>query len=134
MGAKFSFDIDPTRGLVRITMAGLFSLADIRAFFDARREAHEALGWPKNAHVTVNDVRAMKIQPQDSVAAFYEMLADPDYRSRKLAFVTAPTLARAQLVRALGGREDARCFGELADAEAWLFADSDEAKPLRRFG
>ena len=43
MSATFHFEIDRSRSLVRITMAGLFKPADIRAFDDARREAHA--GW-----------------------------------------------------------------------------------------
>ena len=134
MNADFSFEIDPSQGLVRITMAGLFTIADVRAFAEARREAQAALGWPKNGHVTLNDLRGMKIQPQETVAAFYEMLADPDYRSRRLAFVAAPTLVRGQLQRALAGRDDARCFEDFAEAEVWLFAEDVDSAPLRSFG
>jgi len=43
MSATFHFEIDRSRSLVRITMAGLFTPADIRAFDDARRKAHA--GW-----------------------------------------------------------------------------------------
>jgi hypothetical protein len=134
MDGKFSFEVDPSRGLVRIVMAGLFTLEDVEAFREARRDAHEALGWPKNAHATMNDLRAMKIQPQETVAAFYEVLADPDYRSRRLAFVAAPTLVRGQLQRALAGRDDARCFEDSAEAEAWLLEEEAAAVPLRRAG
>lgn len=134
MKAKFAFEIDPERGLVRIGMTGMFTLADVRAFVEARREAHRALGLPKNAHLTLNDVRQMMIQPQDTVGAFYEMLADPDYRSRRLAFVTAPTLVRGQLRRALGGRDDARCFADTVQAEAWLLQAESGTVPLRRCG
>jgi hypothetical protein len=50
------------------------------------------------------------------------MLADPAYISRRLAFVTAPTLARTQLLRALDGR-GAKVFDTHAAAEAWVLAD-----------
>lgn len=131
MGASFSFDVDRSRDLVRITMAGLFTLDDINTFLEARRKAHEALACGPNAHVTLNDLRGMKIQPQEVVAAFRGMLADPEYRSRRLAFVAGRTLARSQLMRALASR-DARCFEDPADAEAWLFAE--DWVPLRRAG
>ena len=61
----------------------------------------------------------MKIQSQDIVAAFQDVLADPAYRSRKLAFVIAPTLARTQLLRAIGSR-CVRTFDTLEEAEAWV--------------
>ena len=122
MSASFSFEIDRSRDLVRIRMAGLFTPADIAAFLDARRRAHAELGCGPNRHLTLNDVRQMKIQSQESVAAFRDMLSDPVYRSRRLAFVAAPTLARGQLLRALQNR-DARCFETLEAAEAWLLAE-----------
>jgi len=100
-------------------MGGLFTLADIEGFLAARSEAHAKLRCAPNRHLTLNDLRDMKIQHQEVVAAFREMLAAPDYRSRRLAFVAGPTLAKSQLMRALSGR-DARCFDDPASAEAWL--------------
>lgn len=127
MDARFSFEVDPSRDLVRIVMSGLFGLEDIAAFLEARRQAHRRLQCAPNAHLTLNDVRTLKIQPQETVAAFREMLAAPDYRSRRLAFVAGPTLARKQLLRALGDR-DARCFDDPVAAEAWLFRGDEAAR------
>jgi hypothetical protein len=123
MNDKFSIQADRACGLIRIAMRGLFTLEDVRDFYEARRAAHEALGLPKNAHLTLNDVRELKILPQDTLAAFYDMLADQDYHSRRLAFVVAPSLVRAQIARALGGRGAARCFEDPAEAEVWLRAE-----------
>ncbi len=109
-------------------MSGLFTLADIAAFLEARQRAHDDLGCAPNAHVTLNDLRGMKIQSQEVVAAFRAMLADPAFRSRRLAFVAAPTLARGQLLRALQDRDNhARCFNSAGEAEAWLFAEQRSA-------
>jgi hypothetical protein len=119
MSANFSITADPARDLVRIRMSGFFTLEDIAAFVEARRAAHAQLTCARNQHVTVNDVREMKIQSQEIVDAFREMLAAPDYRSRRLAFVVSPTLARTQLMRAVAGR-DVRCFEDAWAAEAWL--------------
>jgi hypothetical protein len=122
MSARFSFAIDRRLGLVRIVMAGLFEPADVAGFLAARAAAHAELGGGPNRHLTLNDIREMKIQPQLTVAAFHQLLADPAHRSRRLAFVASPTLARNQLRRALAGR-DSRCFVTVAEAEAWLFAE-----------
>ena len=130
MTARFSFEVDPERDLVRISMGGFFRPADIAAFVEARRVAHQALRCGPNQHLTINDIRQMSIQSQDVVDAFQAMLAAPDYRSRRLAFVVGYTLARAQVIRALESRT-ARCFEDPAEAEAWLLADEEEA-PLRR--
>ena len=134
MDVTFSFSTDRTRDLVRIQMAGLFTRADIDAFLEERRRAHALLDCPPNQHLTLNDLRGMKIQSQEGVAMFREMLADPAYRSRRLAFVASQTLARSQLMRALDGRE-ARCFDNVEEAEAWLLAEeAEEAEsPLRRY-
>jgi len=134
MDANFSFSTERARDLVRIQMAGLFTRADILAFLEERRLAHAQLGCAPNRHLTLNDVRGMKIQSQEGVAMFREMLADPAYRSRRLAFVASQTLARSQLMRALDGRE-ARCFDNVEEAEAWLFAEETEEveAPLRRY-
>src|SRR4051812_37048632 len=126
MNARFSFQVDPARDLVRITMGGLFTLDDIAAFAEARQAAHRKLRCAANAHLTLNDLRALKIQPQEVVAAFRAMLAEPAYRSRRLAFVCGPTLARNQLTRALGAR-DALCFDDPVSAEAWLLREDEQA-------
>lgn len=130
MSAKFAFKTDRVRGLVRITMSGLYSQADVEAFLRAREKAHAALGCGPNQHLTLNDLRGMKIQSQEIVAAFRDMLAAPEHRSRRLAFVADPTLARSQLMRALQSR-DARCFEDIATAEAWLLAEELDLAPFR---
>jgi hypothetical protein len=123
MSATFSIHAEPERDLVRITMAGLFTPEDIEAFYAARDVAHAKLACGRNQHLTINDLRGMKIQPQESVAGFQQMLGAPEYRSRRLAFVIGQTLARSQLQRALAGRgPDVRCFDSVTEAEAWLFS------------
>ena len=133
MNDKFSIEADRAHGLVRIRMSGLFTLDDVRDFYETRRRVHAALGLPKNEHLTLNDVRDLKILPQQTLAAFCDMLADPDFHSRRLAFVVGPTLVRGQVVRALDGRTNARCFGEVEEAEARLLAETPApVQPLRR--
>ncbi|WP_218000369.1 hypothetical protein [Sphingomonas soli] len=126
MSAEFSIEADPARDLIRIRMSGFFTQADIQAFLAARREEHAKLHCGPNQHLTLNDVRDMKIQSQEMVDAFREILADPHFQSRRLAFVVSPTLARTQLVRALDDRY-ARCFEDSWAAEAWLNLNSAEA-------
>ena len=129
VSANFSFQVEPERDLVRITMSGLFGPDDILAFLAARQAAHAQLTCPPNAHLTLTDLREMKIQSQEMVTAFEGVLATPEYRSSRLAFVIGRTLARSQLLRALSGR-GAYCFDTFLEAEAWLFSASEET-PLR---
>ena len=121
MRAQFSFHTDRQSRLIEITMSGLFTLQDVEDFLAARAQAHAALACPPNQHVTLNDLRALKIQPQEIVAAFQDVLAQPQYLSRRLAFVTNPTLVRSQLNRALLTREG-RCFDSVEEARTWLLA------------
>jgi hypothetical protein len=73
----------------------------------------------------------MSIQSHDVVDAFREMLAAPDYRSRRLAFVVGYTLVRSQAIRAVGSRE-AGWFSDSETAEAWLLAEEHGKALLRR--
>ncbi|MBR0551119.1 hypothetical protein [Stakelama marina] len=123
MSADFEIVAEPERDLVRITMCGLFTTQDIASFIVAREAAHAKLRCGPNRHLTLNDIREMKIQPQDSVAAFRQVLGDARYHSRRLAFVAARTLARSQLMRTLEGRDNVRAFESVTSAEAWLFAE-----------
>lgn len=125
MAAHFTVRAEPSRDLIRITMSGFFTPDDIQAFYDARAAEHARLTCGPNQHVTLNDVSTMKVQAQDVVAAFQSLLADPAYRSRKLAFVVNRTLARSQLMRALNGRT-AKCFENRVEAEQWLLAHDPE--------
>lgn len=119
MPANFTVKADPARDLIMISMSGFFGVGDIQAFFDKRAAEHARLRCGSNQHLTINDLTAMKVQPQETVAAFQSLLADPVYRSRRLAFVVSRTLARSQLMRALDGRA-ARCFEDRAEAIVWL--------------
>jgi len=127
MSAEYSIQVDPSRDLVRIRMSGFFTHHDIEGFLAARRQAHAELTCRRNAHLTLNDLRAMKIQSQEIVDAFRAMLAAPEYRSRRLAFIVSSTLARSQLGRALAGR-DARCFEDPEAAERWLLSGKEESR------
>ena len=133
MSASFSFDVEPRLDLVRIKMSGFFTPEDIAQFLAERSQAHAKLACGPNEHLTLNDLRGMKIQPRESVERFGAMLAAPEYRSRRLAFVVAPTLAQGQLLRALAGRE-ARFFEHPTPAEAWLIGGDSQAEPRRAAG
>ncbi|MHA6722134.1 hypothetical protein [Sphingomonas sp. RS2018] len=125
MAPEFSIEVDGLRSLIRMSLSGFFDASTIDRFLAARAAAHAQLTCPPNTHCTITDVRGMAIQTQDMVQTFQQMLADPGYRSRRLAFVTAPTLARPQLLRAIGSR-GARVFDDYAKAEAWVLSPADD--------
>ena len=133
MSDKFIFTIEPERGLVRISMHGFWTLRDVDAFFETRRRAHAELGLPRNAHLTLNDLRGMKIQAQDVIEAFQKGLAVPEEKARKLAIVVDAAMARGQANRAINSA-DTHYFTEVEAAEAWLFAEEPATPEWRRAG
>lgn len=132
MSVKISIRVDSARDLVRIRMAGFFSPEDVTAFIHARAQAHAQLRCGPNQHLTLADLRGMKIQPQEAVAAFQAMLAQPEYRSRRLAFLIGTTLTRSQLIRTLAGRDGFRLFHSEKEAEAWLLEGDGVAQTIPR--
>ena len=131
MSDKFTFTLDHERGLVRISMHGFWTLRDVDAFFDARRKAHAELGLPCNAHMTLNDLRGMKIQAQKVIEVFQQGLAVPEEKARRLAIVVDAAMARGQANRAIAS-VDTRYFTEIEPAEAWLFAEEEPATRVWR--
>jgi hypothetical protein len=124
MEAIYKVEADPVTNMVRHYLAGFFEPTDVKNYVAARNAAHMQLTSAPNQHVTLVDIRDMKIQQQDVVKTFGGVLADPRYHSRKLAFVVALSLARMQLLRASANR-NAQYFDNIEEAEAWLMADDD---------
>lgn len=127
MKPEFEVHVDVARSLVRTRLAGFFDDAAIGGYLTARKLACRRLQCGPNEHLSLIDVRDMAIQTQDIVTRWAAVLADPVYRSKRLAFVVGSTLVRTQLQRAIGGR-DARRFTDAAKAEAWvLYGDAAAA-------
>ncbi len=126
MKGKFTFSLDRAHGLVRIAMHGFYGVEDVAAFFEARREAHAELGLPRNTHLTLNDLRGMKVQRQEVIQAFQAGLAVPEEKARKLAIVVDAAMAKSQANRAINSA-DTHYFTDVSSAEAWLFADETQA-------
>ncbi len=121
MDAHYTIETEPARDLVRITLSGFFSSGDVGRFNAERIAAYAAFGPAIKRHVTLCDVRALKIQPQEVVAAFAELAGDPRYISRRLAVVTGASLAKTQTKRATE-RDSVAYFSNTAEAEAWLLS------------
>jgi len=120
MDATFDVTIEPGRKLLRVSLGGFFALGDVAALEVEKRAALVRLGCGPNQHVTLVDVTACKLQPQDVVGAFQATIAEPRYMARRIAFVTGSSLARMQ-VRRMTTRNDAAIFDSVKAAEAWLF-------------
>ena len=120
MEAQFSISVDAARDFLHIEIGGFFSEADIGAFRYTLVTKLEALACGPNEHLTLCDASAMKIQTQEIVAAFAQIVANPKYQAKRLAFVTGSSLARMQ-TRRLTNRSGVEYFTECPAAEAWLF-------------
>jgi len=118
MEARYTVTPDKSRNLARVKMAGFFGQKDVQEFAATYRQVLSHLKAP--GHLTLVDITAMQIQTQDIVGAFAALLAFPDVRSRRLAFVCSSSLARLQAQR-LTDREGVEFFDRMGDAEAWLF-------------
>lgn len=123
MPPTFSFDVDTDRNLVRVVMAGFFLPEDVDRFLDARNLAHEQLRCGPNQHLTLVDIRDIKIQSQEAVAAFSRLFRDPCYFSRKIAIIVSQSLARTQVKRAAAGRDINYFTDDVRPAEQWLMED-----------
>ena len=125
MTVNFYVDADPARDLVRIRIGGFFGHGDLARLTEAWRTALARLRCPSDKHLTLVDTRAALICSQEMVGHWQALAADPAFRSRRLAFLIAPSLVRQQVKRATADIT-ARSFDNEAEAEAWLF--SHEAK------
>lgn len=119
MDASFDIVADPARDLIRLTMRGFFAEPDIVRMRASLLHALTELHCAPNQHKTLCDIREMKIQSQESVTLFQQLVGSETVRSRFLAFVTSATLARLQ-ARRLTSREGVQFFSNLEEASDWL--------------
>lgn len=122
----FNIDVEPVIGLITITLSGFFYPDDAARYVTALKAAQARLQTRPNEHLTLVDMRGVNIQPQDSVTLFRETMTDPTSRSRRLALVTAGSLAKLQIQRAAEGR-GASFFTSISEARKWLLDDAREA-------
>ena len=119
MCATFSIVVDVPLSLVRMTLSGFFSPADVTRFVEARNTAHRDLRCAANEHLTLVDIRGMQIQSQEAVNEFQAVMSAPATASKRIAFVVSKSLARLQVQRAAVNRP-ANFFLSMEEAEAWL--------------
>lgn len=127
MSPYFEISVEPRHKLLRIALGGFFELADVERLAEEKARAHERLAAAPHSHVTLVDVRECHIQAQDVAAAFSGVITNPTSRARRLAFVTAGSLATMQVRRLIGQWPAARVFEDEASARAWLLEEAAEA-------
>ena len=122
MDGAFHFRVVPDRDLIVTTIAGFFDDAVFARYLAARAAAFRELRCGPNQHLSLSDLREMKIQSQEIVAQFATLLAQPAHQSKRLGLVIGSSLARMQLSRALGTRAgaNAQLFLDYREAEQWV--------------
>lgn len=119
MQGWYHIDVERDIWLIRLTMGGFFEAETIARMKDGLVDAIATLSCPPNGHVTLCDIRQMSIQSQERVADFARLVGSDDIRSRRLAFVTAASLARLQ-ARRLTDRDGVEFFSDAEAALQWL--------------
>ena len=126
MEPRFSIELDRPRRAMHVTLSGFFTPEDVARYYAAVHEATAQLGGLPSRQRMLCDITGMRIQTQETVAAFSALMADPKYRYRRVAVIIASSLARMQAQRTLGDRQ-ARIFATREEAEAWLFGPGGTA-------
>lgn len=126
MPARWTIETEPAKGLLRMVLAGTYSVADVERLDLERKSAIGALKIAFNHYVVLIDVRGCDISSQDVAAALNTAIGNPVFRARRCAMVVASTLVRMQARRVVD-RPDLQFFEDPAEAEAWLLADAAAA-------
>ena len=119
----YTITTEPSRKLVRITVSGLLSAADVEQLYREEHKAIHDMDCPVGEHVVLVDLRDCPIQFQEVVGAFKNNI-NGEGQARKLAMVTGGSAARMQVRRILqrgGGNQ----FETIAEAEEWLLAPKE---------
>ena len=126
MTAAFLIEAEPARHLIRLTLTGFMCCEEVERFGAEVRQAIGSLPCGINQHVTICDVSSFKLQAQTVVTSLQALIVDPQLMSRRLALVVGDSSARMQARRVLT-RDNAKCFEDTAEAEAWLFSAEEQA-------
>jgi hypothetical protein len=122
MAGQFSIELVGGQ-LLLYKLSGFFDAQDLRRFQAEIDAAFARLTCPPNTHLSLLNVSECALQSQAVVAGFEQLLARPDRRARRTAFVLETSLARMQVRRLLPARPDTAMFEDEASALAWLRAD-----------
>jgi hypothetical protein len=117
--APFTIGSDPARRLLTIGVASLlWDMALARHFAAGCAAAVARLDCAPGQHLVLVDLRNAVIQSQDVFERLHALVSASV--ARRIALVAAAPLARMQTKR-LQLRDNVVMFGDLREAEAWLF-------------
>ena len=120
---EFTISVDHPHRLVRATLIGFFTPAEVKRFAREEQAAVETLECPKGEHRVLIDASQCQVHTREVAEAFARLASDPPIKARRIAVVANGTLHRIQTRRILDADRSAM-FDTLADAERWILADA----------
>lgn len=123
---KFEVSADTARGLLRITLRGLWNADDVRRYRSLLARMSEQLraaGCPRGNTIVLVDARALGPQSQDMVAHYKASMGGDDMAVRRLATIVTSALFRRQVERIAIANQ--RVFNDESGALAWLLSSED---------
>ncbi len=115
----FKIEIDAAHRLLRVQLAGYWTLDELERFDTARRVALASTGWEAGAYVCLVDLREHGVQSQDVTVRAHACLTAQDTLPHRLAIVVPGTLAKMQVSRIVRDQKE-RFFDDPGKAVAWL--------------
>jgi hypothetical protein len=111
---------EPERVLVRATMGGLLTIADVERFSADEQAAVREMGLGSGEFDLLVETQGSVVQTQEVMEAFANLLANSPLKARKIATVRQGALTRMQSRRIANVRSNYEVFGTVEEADAWL--------------
>ena len=111
---------EPTRKLVRATMGGFLTVADVEQFSVDEQAAVREMGFGSGEFDLLVVTLGSVVQTQDVMEAFAQLLANSPLKARKIATVRNGALTKMQSRRLVNVRSNYQVFDTVEEAEAWL--------------
>jgi len=121
----FTIVADARLKLLRVRLAGFFSLEEVGSFAEAAQNAVADMGCSSGDWLHSCDISQMPLQAQSVTDAFDLFINHPNRRSQRLAIITGSSPVRMQIRRLLG-RSDAALFKTIGEADEWLLSQVDQ--------
>jgi hypothetical protein len=122
----FQIDTDPRRKLLRVRLAGFFTIEEVADFCAQAQAAIIGMGCGSGEHMLLVDTRECVLQAQPVVTAFGKLISEPRFAARRIAIVTGTVASRMQTRRILA-HPDAKLFDTPEQADAWLAGEAERA-------
>lgn len=121
MPGHWTFSIDRARRLVRMSLSGTFTVADVERMDVARKSAIGSLQGQFNEHIALIDVTGCGPSTPEVAEAIQAAIGNRVFRARRCAMVVPSATIKMQARRVID-RPDMVFCASVAEAEAWLFA------------